>query len=442
VVRRHYKSNLPKISDDGLRRLRNALTLLKKLCREQGLFPGSVKKWTPQEVIDTRAPSKKASYTRGFETLAKHGWTKRSAYIKVFVKDEKGCWDEKPCRLIQYRAGMEYTCALAQYLAPLEHALYKIRLHGTRLFAKGLNPKQRAEGIVAAGRGPDYEYRMLDHSAFDAHVSMEHLLLEHAFYQWIFPHDRELQKLLACQLRNNCRSGAGVRWKTKGGRMSGDFNTALGNSLINTLIYLAWAEEHGVLSDPNYCQQVDGDDSWLLCRTTVADPAPSDFTKYGMTTKLEGTAHIPEGVGFCQSKPVQLEDGWMMCRDYKRVLARLPYTVKNLPSKTWPRYARGVSECEKILGQGVPVLDAIQQGLCREFCQYTPLYFAEDERQLESLKGISNPARTITARARVSYAMAWDISPSTQETLEACLLQHSWAKDYSEPARPPGGDAC
>jgi len=404
-----------------------AFNELKKLCRAQGIAPGMIERWTPRQVVDTRAPSKKKAYAEAFVKLHEQGMGAQAHHVKAFVKDEKGPDNDKACRLIQYRDGMEFTADLATFLAPLEHRLYQLTIHGTRCFAKQLNPKQRAQAIFAAYRGLKYKYRMLDHSAFDSHVSLKHLRYEHKFYLWLFRNDPELSALLGKQLRNRVRSGCGVSWVTKGGRMSGDFNTALGNSVINILVLLAWAMKTGVYKDANFQVCVDGDDSWMLYRADCPDPTPADFLDFGMTTKIEDVGIEPESVGFCQAKPVMLSDGPMMCRDYRRVLARVPYSIQRYSGVAWGKYAKGVALCERALGQGVPVLDALSESLLSSFRHVSKTLIPKSEEWSYGIaQSVANDDRKITDASRVSYALAWGISPGEQVQLEQLLRQHSW----------------
>lgn len=217
--------------------------------------------------------------------------------------------------------------------------------------------------------------------------------------------------------------------------MSGDFNTALGNSVINAIVIIAWAMERGIYDDPNFKFQVDGDDSWMVYRRDESDPKPSDFQKFGMTTKIEAIGQIPEDVGFCQSKPVMLQDGPMMCRDYRRVLARLPHSIQRYTGVGWERYAKGIAECELALGKGIPILDAIQAGLCAEtsVIKRSTLRPRGEDYQYAIAQRVCNPQREITSAARVSYALAWGITPFEQRRLEAKLLRHKWLLDYTKP---------
>jgi hypothetical protein len=188
----------------------------------------------------------------------------------------------------------------------------------------------------------------------------------------------------------------------------------------------------GIYQDPNFQFQVDGDDSWMLYRRDLPHPTPAEFAPFGMTTKIEAVGLYPEDVGFCQAKPVILEDGPMMCRDYRRVLARLPYTIQRYSGVAWLKYAKGVAECELALGKGVPVLDAIQESLRAQTADCKQVLRPRcEEYQYAAASRVCNPTRQITAEARLSYALAWDISAEQQIALEERIRQHRWLFDYT-----------
>jgi len=477
MKRRHYKLDLPYPSTRGLTELNKALTWLKKLCRQQGIYPGSIERWSPEQVVATRAPAKKATYARAFRSLEQDEISTKDAFVKAFIKHEKGPqlvteFDgeaHKPSRLIQHRD--ERFCAqLATFLAPLEHELYKLEYHGTRIYGKSLNQYQTADEIVKADDTAS-RYFMLDHSAFDSHISGELLNLEHQLYLWVFQNDPELKQMLDLQTNNRVYLTGGFRFDTIDldaairkwviftkddsytfkkdtperltylireyiedgdtprkwpGRMSGDFNTGLGNSIINSLVLYAFGARNLLNNNPCFRFCVNGDDCWGTIPLDFTMPSYEQFREWGMTTKLEGEALSPEGVQYCQARPVLTSHGWMMVRDFRRVLNRLPYTIRRYSGKAWDAYARGVADCELALGLGIPVLDAIARSLDKQFADVkAPLVDRSDEYSYILARQVKDN-RTITSAARISYALAFDITPQEQEILEARILQHNW----------------
>jgi hypothetical protein len=424
IRRRHYSSKLPHTTKEGHLLLENAFRWLKDVARRGGIYPNSIDRWTPEQVVETRAPAKKKAYQEAFDSLAVDPLERRDAQVKVFVKFEKGPFaglGVKPARLIQFR-NTRFTAQLATFLAPLEHALYKCEYHGTRIFAKTLNPKQRAESIANA-YSPGRKYVMLDHSSFDGHMRRELLAYEHRFYKWVFGNNIELNSMLDQQMENRCSYRGLLRWKAQGGRMSGDFNTALGNSIINALLIKAWADDHGV-ADGNFTLQCDGDDSWCTIDHSAVVPSVKDFAKLGLTTKLEGVGYYPEEVQFCQARPVQLADGWLMCRDFRRVASRLPYTIQHFVGAGWKRYLRGIAECEGVLSNGCPILASLAASLLKFTEGAKALVPAADRYSHQVANTIKRPIQPVTDAARASYAFAWGISVEEQLLIEAALECH------------------
>lgn len=454
MARRHYKVRLPRPSQAGRVELEAAFKWLKRIARKSGLSPG-MRPWSEEKVVATRTPSKRLAYQRGFEKIADFGLRRRMSAVHVFLKHEKGPVSDKAPRLIQHR-DPAYCAALARYLAKVEHHIYNLEFNGVRIFGKALNPRQTAEGIAAA-EGYRKKYFMLDHSSFDAHVSGYLLDLEHRFYLWLFRGDPELQKLLDWQRQNKCHFHDGASWHSKPntrlverycdkdgepylvrseiphtnwpGRMSGDYNTGLGNSIINALVLYSWGLRNGLASSPRFAFQVNGDDCWGTVPAEFQMPSPKQFEAWGMTTKLEGIGWCPEEVSYCQARPVFLEDGWMMVRDYQRVLNRLPYTVRSYGGQGWIKYARGVAACERALSSGVPILSAIAAGLRRDLGDGPMIIDRSDERAYAIAMQVANYNRTITDAARDSYHLAYGIDPIEQRVLERRLVAHDWRTD-------------
>lgn len=406
---------------------------LRRVSRRAGLHPGKLTPWTREHVVATRRPDKQKAFREAAISLDVQGLTQRDARVKMFVKFEKGPETKlfvKSPRLVQYRS-TRYTLELARYLAPVEELLYDVEWRDTRLFAKHLNSKQRAEEIVRAG-GSGRRYVMLDHSSWDGHVTESMLRREHAYYLWLYNGDPYLAKLLQWQLTNYV-SGCGVRFKAKGGRMSGDFNTALGNSILNALVLYAWALGRGLADDVRFRFECDGDDSWMTIPVGDALPAPKEFSRLGFTTKIEGSGLIPEDVEFCQMRPVVLRDGWRMVRNPIRVLSRLPYSIQQLQgARAWRSYARGVAECEVVMGRGVPVFGAMSESMLKQFKHDKAWMPAAEKRKYEYESASALTDCTISDDTRRSFDSAWHISAEEQRAMEKSFVDHSWLSPMTQ----------
>jgi len=410
----------------------DGLPMLKQFLRKNGFYPGSVEPWSPEQVVRTRAPAKRDKYRRAFESLAETGLLHNHGIIGTMVKFEKhDVAKTKPPRLIHFRT-KEYTAYVAQSLAPFEKELYASELNGFPVFAKHMNSYQRGEA-VAAMFGEDRTYVMLDHKQFDGHISVDHLSLEHAVYNWIFQ-DAELRDALRSQLNNRCYSREGYYYKVKGGRMSGDFNTSLGNNIINLTILMLWLRHLGVPRE-EWRILLDGDDCVLNVPTKYVSDLKLDFFElYGFEVTLEGTCKEPEHVSFCQTKPIYTGDGWRMTRAYERACGRMQYTIRKQRGIGWVRLARGIAESERQLGDGIPIFGALGKRLCEVVPEVRPL---ADDEYYRTWREPAYTGKEVTTHARASFALAWDIMPGEQMALEryfataslADPLLELWAKE-------------
>lgn len=426
---RHY-CPVPEISQSGKALYDRAFVRLKQLARRSGVVPGSIPVWTPEEVVATRAIGKQAIYREAFASLVGKPLDHRDWKVDAFVKFEHGPLAEletKAPRLVQHRSS-RYTAAIAQYLAPLEKALYTMRFNGKPMFAKSMNSYQRAQAIADMS-GHGRIMMGLDHSRFDSHCVESLLRLEHRFYLWLHKNDTHLQFLLNKQLHNKVYA-PGYKWKADGGRMSGDFNTSLGNNVINAMIYLAWYEEMGVLEDGMIL--LDGDDGVAGLPARISDFKKHIFTELGMTTKFDPVAHLPEQVSFCQCRPVQMViDGkyvWRMAGDYRRAISRMPITIRHFIGDGWYGYGRSVALCRAILGDGLPVLSTIGKSMVEHFPGGTRAGVSKDKdlsyKIAQEQDWMDIPVSDVT---RASYAIAYGISPDAQRLLEASIATHDWS---------------
>jgi len=426
MVERHY-AKVPPVVD--LKALEFGFKYLKKLTRKTGLYPGALMPWTPEEVVATRRGGKKATYQKAFDSLSEKSLDKRDGHVKVFVKFEVAPANtlmSKVPRLVQYRPP-RFVASIAQYLAPLEHALYATKFNGLPMFAKSMNTSQRGVAIAEMLRAEGLLVGM-DHSRFDSHVVGDLQRLEHEFYLWVYKNDPKLQSMLAQQRDNKCFSRSGPSWRANGGRMSGDFNTSLGNNVINAVVMLAFLFRNGALDEATLL--LDGDDSVMAIPRRLFDCWDVGvFKNLGMTTKIEEKTSITEQIQFCQSHPVKTVTGWRMVRDYRRVLSRLPYTIRSYQGRAWLKYAKAVMHCERVMSDGVPILNVIASSLERALANVD---FDESYLDTKMLRKLDREKAfvglSVTPEVRASYSLAFDISPEDQVALEDEIRAVDWGK--------------
>jgi hypothetical protein len=235
------------------------------------------------------------------------------AIVMAMIKFEKMHKLQKAARMIQYRCS-QFTCLFAQWILPYEKAVYRLRLDRPHLrtFAKGRNNAERASDLRKFYE--EYSNPVIyeaDHASFDSCVSPYHLRWTHKLYRSAFSRSELLRTLCKSQLRNRGYTRGGIRYTTYGKRMSGDADTALGNSLVNyaTLKYIF---------GPDSLVYCDGDDSVVFLPRDVAPKLHGT----GFDTVINKVTSF-ENIEFCQSRPLLTPEGWIMARNPLRAMTRM-----------------------------------------------------------------------------------------------------------------------
>lgn len=416
-----------------------------------------------------RAP---LSRTEVFEELKKFPSGKRKLYgdallasdpqpwatagVKAFIKDE---WTPKKVgktwrsRVIQFREP-GYLAHALHFGKVLEHSFYK----GQFLFnrkqkytcAKGFNPHDRAvllEKLVSELSSPCSI--ALDGSAFDAHVVVQALKLEWKFYQiaareagW----DENVVRLMrqyarsqeSNKVRARCKDGK-VSYRVDGNRMSGDWNTGLGNSVLQSMFLTAALANIGV-PESDYRFLVDGDDAVLLVESHWRDACiaglPGIFRGFSQELRVEGGTNVSvdnlEPIEFCQAHPVRVHGHWRMIRD--------PYKVVNCYlrtyrwSQTWPlmqRYFATISPPEMIINTDVPILDRFFEVLNEFGGSAKPLDSIARNFWRRTITSVPYARVGVDHPTRCSFEKAFGISAQDQMYFEQLLDTRRGKFSYS-----------
>jgi hypothetical protein len=287
--------------------------------------------------------------------------------IRAFLKAEKRQIGNVAKPRMIYPRSPRYNLHLASWLKPFEHWLWgnlKSRaisgVGNSRVVAKGLNPRQRANLIVRKMSAfSDCSVFEVDGKAFEAHILSEQLELEHSVYLAAYAGDRELAQALARQLRNVGKTPSGIRFSRRGGRASGDFNTGMGNSLIMLAVVRATMSYLGV---KKWDTLVDGDNALLFLPGATAQATRSRFgaaacSISGHEMTLERCVSEVEQIRFGQSAPVWVNGGWMMVRDWRKVVSQGTSSHAHLHEPRGAmQFCAGIARCEASLACGVPIL--------------------------------------------------------------------------------------
>jgi len=390
-------------------------------------------------------PKKRSRYMAAVQNILDNGLTRKDARVTMFIKPEKMSPSKKnpDPRAIQFR-DPRYCVMLASYLKPIEEHLYRLRidhplLSKTRLIGKGLNQVERASTLSKKmSRFTHPSVVSLDASRFDQHVDKRQLEEEHRVYTNC-NNDPYFAQILSWQLRNYCYSRLGFRYVTKGKRMSGDMNTALGNCILMVAMVLGFMIPRGKQFDIFD----DGDDCLLIVEKSdldsVLEDLPPFFIGYGHEMKIENIAFTLESVTWCQSQPINTLRGWKFVRNPHKVMstALVGQRWLGVPGKIRREYLAGLAECELILNLGVPVLQEYALALARNSSGAKVRhddssgewfrYLRESKLYRKAASGVHSDE--ITDDARLTFAQAFGIDIPTQYDIEYKLANWNFQVD-------------
>lgn len=398
-----------------------------------------------RDLLHKKSGRARARFMEGWHEYKREGiqwWHAKITCMQKLELHPKEKLEPKADRAIQFRS-VAYNAALAQYLWPLEHRLFAQTLHnGFRWCAKGLDKHARALLLLDMAKDlVDPVFVLADHSTFDAHVNTDLLKLEHGLYNKVWKHP-ELRSLLKMQLRNVGRTKGGIRYRVKGTRMSGDVNTALGNSIINYGILASWCKG----TKARIC--LDGDDSVIVMeRSELSGLVPLDrwALAFGMVTKLDVVDSISEAE-FCQSRVVLGRNGPYLCPNPAKVLDVIGKSPQIVRGGEANAILAGGVQCELIANPCMPLLRPLSEWLAANDGPrlIAPWYqyrwqegYGGKQEDLDKILVWEEP----TEDERMSFAKAWGISPQDQELFERTVKFKSFhAGPYKPPAtREPSG---
>lgn len=373
---------------------------------------------------------KRDRYMRALRNILE-GQPKDLARITMFVKAERvnvKRLDYIP-RAIQFRTA-EYCVLLAQYLKPIEHAIYALEGNGVslpmgRLIGKGLSSFERAR-LIREYLPDGWAVIQTDLSKFDLHYSESHLKIERSIYLSANP-DAEFARLLRMQVHNHGRSMGGVLYHVEGNRMSGDMNTASGACLMMLLLSLAVISHYRIPME-SIRLLIDGDDTlWFMPRALADNIMPSlvaFVATLGFVLKLEGYATAIEDVTWCQTRPIEIRPGVYRCvRDYRKVMSNATTNVKYTDSPVAiRRLMAAVGHSELAMGDGVPVLQAYAMALLRNGDSRSLIFDdVDDDYYCARFEARPQGPRQVYPCARVSFARAYGLDPASQILVEGWL---------------------
>jgi len=408
------------------------------------------------EVYANYSGVKRARYQRAHQQLLKQGKlvTENQAKVKMFVKMEAYKFDEeKPypdCRAIQFRS-FEYTLQLASIIRRAEHAMYKAReVPGFgigRHFGKNMSPTQLGEELRRThDLIPGCKMVLLDISRFDAHVSREIMVnVEHVFWKESTYHP-QLSELLKWKILNKGSARCGddwVKYKVRGGRMSGDADTGASNCVDVACALASLAKVAGL---KRFGMNVNGDDSVFFYEGELTDAQiVAHFDRLGMEVKIEGRPSCFEEIDYCQARPVKIDGKWVMVRNPSKVLTKVGITHKRRGPSNYLKRVYTTCLGELSLARGVPIIQPFLERVLfitlsqmNKRSKKKPI-LEEAIRDSYRLSGWlpsdwkSGRTAPISVETRASFSRSFGISITQQLQMEDKI--RTWDADFVDPSR-------
>lgn len=386
------------------------------------------------EVVSRYKGRMRRRMQRAYEDLSDVGLQPNDIRVTMFLKDDKYIGDAiddvdgqpsgcKPARCIQYRHP-RYNLCLMRYIAVFEKEMMGYTdWTNTPIVSKGLDCYEVASVLKAKYDAFHRPVGLLfDQSKFDAHYNYSCMRGVHKVYHARMG-DRRLRRLLSVQYRNKGYTKHGTKYRTLCTHMSGEADTSCGNSVCN----LCMLEHLAYVLKIKHSDLALGDDSVMIIEEAdlekVLEYYEQHFSKYGMVCKLELAFEFEE-IEFCQMRPVQVNDRWVMLRNPYRLLTRSLWSVKPVfNSRYRARLVRSIGYCELASNLGAPVGQAFAVGMINAGSGRligTLDQFHRVEVQRADFKRMQ--PMTISDNTRHSYCRAWGVTPEKQSEME-CRLQ-------------------
>lgn len=392
---------------------------------------------TSQEFLGYYGGAKLRCYSEAVDSLELTQLERGDCMVKVFTKAEYRKPKGAP-RAIQPRSP-RYNVCLGRYLKPIEHPIYfaidKIfDPSGThRTVAKGMNNAERGNVIRDMWASfPDPVAIGLDASRFDQHINK--LLLEHeqkVYHMWSSGKGREglpdLCELLKSQMFNRGKykgKDGVIRYCVEACRMSGDMNTSLGNVIDMCTCMFSWIEKCELLGQVMLLN--DGDDCVIIMdrrnMRKFQQGLDDWFARLGLTMEVDGIYETLESIEFCQSRPVQLDEIGNYCmvpRATKRLYSDMITTKDVYARKVYNKQVGAVAGCGLASSSGLPIFQSFYSYIGRGAKAWIPvegdMYF---KFRQELIQGMIPKCREVCDATRVSFYLAFGITPSEQVELE------------------------
>lgn len=385
---------------------------------------------TRLEFVETFRGRKRKIYEAAYADLLGRSLSIKDSFIKVFTKYEKVNFTDKvdPVPRVVSPRSPRYNIEVGRYLRPIEERIFSALAglyEGHRVVFKGMNALLSAR--VMREKWDMFKNPVavsIDARRWDQHVSVPALHWEHDVYLGCFRghHKRALRRLLAMQLHNRCRGwteDGSVKYDLKGGRMSGDMNTSLGNCVLACALVHAYALFLGIRVQ----LANNGDDCVVFmerCDLGRFQQNISEwFLEMGFDLAVEDPCFQFEQIDFCQTHPVMVDGEWLMVRNPRTGLAKDTVCVHNyVTGREFLGWLHSVGTGGMAMSGGVPIF----QEFYAAYLRAGVFWKGADSGQSWGVKhlsmGMKREYSPPSPSTRASFYWAYGITPDEQVVIE------------------------
>jgi len=238
-----------------------------------------------------------------------------------------------------------------------------------------------------------------------------------------------------------------ISFKKRGGRGSGNPNTALGNCLISAALLYSFFMEQGITKFRIF---LDGDDVGTIIEDEVehinfSTEIKKWYAEVGFRLKVEEPVRVLEEIDFCQSRPIWTPEGYVMVRNVHTSLCKDAVSTLDLSKKAdWESWIAAIGMGGLSLVGGIPIVQNYYRSCVRASNGAKPMENAFDAWHMENkYKGMKRVWSVPQPETRCSLWRAFGITPDEQICIEEYYDQLSMTHgieqcDASTPQVLPG----
>lgn len=393
---------------------------------------------------------KRKIYSKAVDELKTRAITREDSVIKMFLKYEKDIRSSKPGRIPRVISppGPCYLVETGRYVKPVEKKVYGIidQVFGHDVVVKGRNYSE--VGQIFADHWASFTDPVsldIDVEKMDRSITKEFLFKTHGPILASFPGDDYIRELLSWQGKSKVKGRTDdgyFSYEVEGTLTSGQTNTALVGVLVVCSTMYSYARSINV-----NIRLVDaGDDCTVVMESKDLERFSRGLRPFFRAQGFELTISEPnfnlEGIEFCQCHPVDVGGQYRMVRNPRDAAIKDAVSLNELKTaKEFISWTNAVSSSGIATHGGIPVAQEFyamfgrsSQHLLNELVlssrqakrlRYKMKRWVVDGSMMWWGRGLKLRYSDISWNTRVSYYLAFGITPNEQLCLEARYRKHT-----------------